>query len=234
MNNNALKEYKLIAIYGSPRRGGNTDELLNKFLTGLKDCVMFITGKNLNQKPESAGSVPSSKGPGFKSVEPKTVGLKLNIEKIILSNLKISPCRECRHCSIDGECIVNDEMQLIYPKMMECDLLIIASPVFFTSVSGHLKAFIDRFQRFWALKYELGKNIISKTDRKGILLSCAGSKPPDIFDCTKKITKALFDVLYIKYYADFLYNNIDFKGDILKDPDNLKRVYEFAVKGMFV
>jgi len=69
-----------------------------------------------------------------------------------LSNLKISPCRECRHCSIDGKCIVNDEMQQIYPKMMECDLLIIASPVFFTSVSGHLKAFIDRFQRFWALK----------------------------------------------------------------------------------
>ena len=119
-------------------------------------------------------------------------------------------------------------MQQIYPKMMDCDLLLIASPIFFTSVSGYLKAFIDRFQRFWALKYELGKKIISKTDRKGILLSCAGSKPPDIFDCTKKITRALFDVLYIKYYADFLYNSIDFKGDILKDPDNLKRVYEFA------
>jgi hypothetical protein len=169
----------------------------------------------------------------LKTAKPKPGGLILNVEKIILSNLKISPCRECRHCSIDGECIVNDDMQQIYPKMMECDLLIIASPVFFTSVSGHLKTFVDRFQRFWALKYELGKNIISKIDRKGILLSCAGSKPPDIFDCTKKITRALFDVLYIKYYADFLYNNIDFKGDILKDPDNLKRVYEFSVNGMF-
>jgi multimeric flavodoxin WrbA len=228
------REYKIAAIYGSPRRGGNTDELLNKFLAGLKDCGMFLTGKNLNQKPESAGSVSSDKDPGFKNVEPKTAGLKLSIEKIILSNLKISPCRECRHCSIDGECIVNDDMQQIYPKMIDCDLLVIASPVFFTSVSGHLKAFVDRFQRFWALKYELGKNIISKTDRKGVLLSCAGSKPPGIFDCTKKITRALFDVLYIKYYADFLYNNIDFKGDILKDPDNLKRVYEFAVKGMII
>lgn len=203
-DNNTSGKFKVAAIYGSPRRGGNTDELLNRFIEGLKDCARFSDG-----------------------------GQILNIEKIILSNLKISPCRECRHCSIDGECIVNDDMQQIYPKIMECDLLVIASPVFFTSVSGYLKAFIDRFQRFWALKYELNKKIISKTDRKGILLSCAGSKPPDIFDCTKKIARALFDVLYIKYYADFLYNSIDFKGDILKDPDDLKRVYEFARNGMF-
>jgi NAD(P)H-dependent FMN reductase len=195
------REYKVVAIYGSPRRGGNTDELLNRFIDGIKDSAMFSPG-----------------------------GQILNVEKIIVSNLKISSCRECRHCSIDGECIIDDEMQQIYPKMIDCELLLIASPVFFTSVPGHLKAFIDRFQRFWALKYELGKNIIGKTGRKGILLSCAGSKPPDIFDCTKKMARALFDVLFIKYYADFLYNSIDFKGDILKNPDNLKRIHEFARK----
>jgi hypothetical protein len=205
MDNDDFKEYKVIALYGSPRRGGNTDELLDRFIEGLRDCGRFSNG-----------------------------GLILDVEKIIVSNLKISPCRECRHCSLDGECIVNDEMQQIYPKMMECDLLIIASPVFFTSVSGHLKVFIDRFQRFWALKYELDKNIINKTDRKGIIISCAGSKPPDIFDCTKKAARALFDVLFIKYHADFLYNSIDFKGDILKNPDNLKRVYEFSRSGMFI
>jgi multimeric flavodoxin WrbA len=259
-----IREYKVVAVYGSPRRGGNTDELLDGFVEGLQDCGMFSNGKNLNSFKESSILLPDdidaySKRVKQETVNPETVnrgkanqetvsqeavspetpgtktgGLKLNIEKITLSNLRISSCRECRHCSIDGECIVKDEMQLIYPKMMECDLLLIASPVFFTSVSGQLKIFIDRFQRFWALKYELGKNIISKTDRKGILISCAGSKPQDIFDCTKKITRALFDVLYIKYYADFLYNSIDFKGDILKDPSDLKRVYDFAKTGEFV
>jgi len=234
MDDNASKEYKVIAIYGSPRRGGNTDELLNRFLEGLQDCDRFSTGNNLNQKPESAGSSPCGINCACKTIEPKTGGPLLNIEKIIVSDLQISPCRECRHCSTDGECIVNDDMQQIYPKMIDCDLFAIASPVFFTSVPGYLKSFIDRFQRFWALKYELDKKTVSKTDRKGILLSCAGSKPPDIFDCTKKITRALFDVLYVKYYADFLYNSIDFKGDILKDPDNLKRVYEFARNGIFI
>jgi multimeric flavodoxin WrbA len=233
MKDSTFREYKVVAIYGSPRRDGNTDALLNRFIEGLQDTARFSTFNNLNQKPESNRTSHNGIDPGFKTVGSKTGGLKLNIEKTIVSNLKISSCRECRHCSIDGECIIKDEMQQIYPKMIDCDLLVIASPVFFTSVSGYLKSFIDRFQRFWALKYELGKNIISKTDRKGILLSCAGSKPPDIFDCTKKITRALFDVLYIKYYADFLYNSIDFKGDILKDSDDLKKVYEFAKNAAF-
>jgi hypothetical protein len=84
------------------------------------------------------------------------------------------------------------------------------------------------------MKYELDKNIIEKKNRKGILFSCAGSKPENIFDCTKKIARALFDVLYIEYYADFLYNSIDFKGDILKKSDYLDEVYEFGKKGDFI
>ncbi|MCL4415814.1 MAG: flavodoxin family protein [Actinobacteria bacterium] len=200
------KSYKVVAVYGSPRRGGNTDELLNKFLTGLENCVSFNSG----------------------------TGLRLDIEKIFISDLKISSCRECRHCSIDGDCAVNDDMQQIYPKLMECNLAAIASPIFFTTVSGHLKAFIDRFQRFWVLKYELSKKVITVGNRKGILFSCAGSEPEDIFDCTKKAMRALFDVLYIKYFADFCYNNIDLKGDILKNQDILDFVYEFGKKGEFV
>ncbi|MCL4418402.1 MAG: hypothetical protein M1365_17245 [Actinobacteria bacterium] len=37
--------------------------------------------------------------------------------------------------------------------------------MFFTTVSGYLKAFIDRFQRFWALKYDLKRKIIVKKSR---------------------------------------------------------------------
>ena len=200
------KQYSVIAVYGSPRRDGNTDVLLDTFLKGLKDCSTL--------KDNSRTS--------------------LIIEKIYVSDLDISPCRECRHCSINGDCIVDDEMQQIYPKIIDCSLLLIASPIFFTTVSGYLKAFIDRFQRFWAMKYELDKNIINEKYRKGILFSCAGSKPENIFDCTKKVIRALFDVLYVEYLTDFLYNSIDFKGDILKKPQYLDAVYEFGRKGDFI
>lgn len=198
-----VKDFKLVAVYGSPRRGGNTDTLLNRFLEGVSSCNL------LDQ--DSA-----------------------KVEKIFASNLKISSCKGCGSCSKTGECIVQDEMQTLYTKLIDCDFLAVASPIFFTTVSGYLKAFIDRFQRFWALKYELKRKIIVKENRKGILISTAGSKPKDIFDCTKKVMRALFDVLYIEYSCDFLFNNIDQKGDILKNQEAIDEIYDFGKKGLFL
>ncbi len=198
-----VKNFKLVAVYGSPRRDGNTDTLLNRFLEGVSDCSL------LDQN-------------------------SLKIEKIFTSNLVISSCRGCGSCLKTGECVVQDEMQSLYAKLIECDFLAVASPVFFTTVSGYLKTFIDRFQRFWALKYELKRKIIVKENRKGILISTAGSKPEDIFDCTKKVMRALFNVLYIEYLCDFLFNGIDRKGDILENQEGLQEIYDFGSKGLFL
>jgi multimeric flavodoxin WrbA len=198
-----VKDFKLVAVYGSPRRGGNTDTLLNRFLEGVNNCNM------LDQD-------------------------SLKVEKIFASNLEISSCRGCGSCSKTGECIVQDEMQALYVKLIDCDFLAVASPIFFTTVTGYLKAFIDRFQRFWALKYELKRKIIVKENRKGILISTAGSKSNDIFDCTKKVMRALFNVLYIEYFCDFLFNNTDQKGDILLNQEALGEIYNFGMKGLFL
>jgi len=151
----------------------------------------------------------------------------LLINKIFVKDMNFSPCMECRHCSIDGNCTVKDEMQDVYPELISCDFIAVSSPVFFTTVSGYLKAFIDRCQRFWALKYELKQRIIQK-ERKGIFISTAGSSYGTIFECPRKVVRSLFDVLYIKYERDFVYNNIDFKGDILKHPEALDEVFEYA------
>ncbi len=152
----------------------------------------------------------------------------LSIKKIIVSQLNILPCKECRHCSIDGICVVNDNMQQVYPEIIDADLIVIASPIFFTTISGYLKAFIDRLQRFWALKYELKKNIFNIKNKKGIFLSCAGSDRIDIFDCAKKVIRASFDVIYTSYYKDFCFNKIDLKDDIKKDSSILNAVFNYA------
>lgn len=198
-----VRDFKLVAVYGSPRRGGNTDTLMNKFLDGVRSCDL------LDQD-------------------------SLKIEKIYTSKLKISSCRGCGSCSKTGECIVHDEMQILYTKLIDCDFLAVASPIFFTTVSGYLKAFIDRFQRFWALKYDLKRKIIVKKSRRGILISAAGSKSKDIFDCTKKVMRALFDVLYIEYLGDFLFNDTDLKDDIQKNLKALQEIYDFGKKGLFL
>ncbi|MHB1375967.1 MAG: flavodoxin family protein [Candidatus Humimicrobiaceae bacterium] len=200
MLNENIKEnnkISILLIYGSPRRNGNTDELMNKFEEGL------IKNKNIELS-------------------------LLSIEKVIVKNIKFSPCIECRRCSINGECAVKDEMQEIYGKLINCDFLAVSSPIFFTAVSGYLKSFIDRCQRFWVLKYELKKQVIQK-ERKGIFISTAGSGSDTIFDCSRKTIRALFDVLNVKYDRDFAYKNIDFKGDIQKIPKALEEVFKYGM-----
>ena len=187
---------KILNIYGSPRKNGNTDELLKSFEKGAQESYL---SKDNN----------------------------LVIENIFIRKMKFSPCIECRLCSIDGECAINDEMQIAYKKLIDADFVAVSSPIFFVSVSAILKSFIDRCQRFWSLKYELKEKIITKK-RGGIFISAAGASNAAIFDCAIKIIKELFNVLYIRYEKNFLYNEIDYKGDILKNPMALKEVFDYG------
>jgi multimeric flavodoxin WrbA len=151
----------------------------------------------------------------------------IRMEKIEASRLKISPCRECGNCSRTGECIIDDDMQHIFNILIDADFIAVSSPVFFTTVSGYLKALIDRCQRFWVLKYERQENIIKKS-RNGIFIGASGSGSGTIFDCPKKVIRSFFDVLFVDYKAEFLYKSTDSRGDILKNKQALEAVYDFG------
>jgi len=190
------KEFKVVAVYGSPRKSGNSSILLDRFLDGVT---------------EAAGLADR----------------RLNIKKIITANLNISPCKECRECSKTGECIIEDAMQQVFDDLIEADFLAVASPVFFTTVPGCLKALIDRCQRFWSLKYEHKKRVVNK-DRGGIFISTAGSDSKDIFNCPRKVIRSFFDVLYVNYIRDFSFNGVDDAGEILRDREAMKSLYSFG------
>ncbi len=189
-------KYRVVAIYGSPRIGGNTAILMDYFLKG----VVENTGYSKDA---------------------------VVIDCLLVKEKNISPCRECGNCSKTGECIISDDMQEIYSLLIEADFIAVASPVFFTSVSGYLKALIDRCQRFWVLKYEHNKNIIKK-NREGIFISTSGSGQADIFNCSIKVIRSFFDVLFVDYLKEFTFNNIDKKGEILNNEKAILALYEFG------
>ncbi len=60
------------------------------------------------------------------------------VEKITVANLKIAPCREIYACLKDGNCAIRDDMDGIYLKILAADAVIIASPIFFYTVSAQL------------------------------------------------------------------------------------------------
>ena len=73
-----------------------------------------------------------------------------NVEKIRVSEKNIHPCIACYHCSKNsGACVFKDDMAEILQKMIDADVLVLASPVYFYSIDAQLKAVIDRTVARW-------------------------------------------------------------------------------------
>ena len=66
-------------------------------------------------------------------------------ELIYFGGLEIKPCTGCAHCMMnEGQCIIQDDMQGLYDKLIGADALILGSPTYFMDVSGAVKTFVDR------------------------------------------------------------------------------------------
>ena len=153
-------------------------------------------------------------------------------ELFILSELKISPCTSCDSCQENGQCIINDDMQSMYSKILEADYIVFASPIYFEGVSAQLKAFIDRFQTLWSRKYILKKALVSsdRGKRPGYFISTAGSKNGrNVFKGAIMVIKAIFHVLDIEYKGELLFKGIEKKGDISRHPDAMQMAFEKGI-----
>ena len=72
------------------------------------------------------------------------------VEKIRVAEKKIGYCRGCYYCSDHGgECAIKDDMAEVLQKMIDADVIVLASPVYFYSIDAQLKAVIDRTVARW-------------------------------------------------------------------------------------
>lgn len=72
-----------------------------------------------------------------------------DVEKIRVAEKNISYCRACYACRGTGECAIQDDMAEVMQKMIDCDVMVLASPVYFYSIDAQLKAVIDRSVARW-------------------------------------------------------------------------------------
>lgn len=71
------------------------------------------------------------------------------VEKIRVAEKNIGYCRACYGCKDTGVCVIKDDMAEVLQKMINCDVLVLASPVYFYSIDAQLKAVIDRSVARW-------------------------------------------------------------------------------------
>lgn len=85
---------------------------------------------------------------------------------------KIGFCRHCDHCLKHKECIINDDMKILYGLLKQAKGIIIATPVYNGGVSAQTKALLDRCRALLAadpnvFKYKIGMAIAVGGDRLG-------------------------------------------------------------------
>ena len=70
-----------------------------------------------------------------------------SVEILNVGNMKVAGCLGCEYCHTkgNGECVQKDEMQNLYPRLMEADMIVFASAVYYFNFTGQLQNVISRF-----------------------------------------------------------------------------------------
>ncbi|MFP4650183.1 MAG: flavodoxin family protein [Desulfobacterales bacterium] len=177
---------RIVALYGSPRRKGNTAALLSEAVAGARQNGA-------------------------------------EVEEIVLRDCIISPCLEIYGCKQNGECVISDDFQAVRDAVLSAQGLMLATPIFFYTVSSHVKMFMDRCQSLWVKKYWIDKNPPSPDGqkRKGLLISAGATRGKRLFEGTLLTVKYFFDVLDAELFESLLYRGLDFEGDVFAHPEYL-------------
>jgi multimeric flavodoxin WrbA len=150
------------------------------------------------------------------------------IEKVLISKLRISPCLEIYACFKDGNCTIRDDMQPLYDKLVEADHVVFASPMFFYGVTGQAKALIDRCQALWARRHVLGMGKEDKRARRGVFVSVGATRGEKLFEGAVLTVKYFFDAVGVKYSGDLLIRGIDNKAQIKEHPTALEDAFRLG------
>lgn len=171
---------KILAVVGSPRKGGNTDVLLDRMAEGAR---------------REGGDV----------------------EKIYLSDLKITECDGCHRCWQGRDCSKDDDMSALYATIAGADAFIFGTPVYWYGPTGLMKLFIDRFVYFNCAENRAnvqGKSVVIAVPFEEEVLETARG-------VVEFFEKSLA-YLEMKLLGKLIVPGVSGKGDILKRAEYLE------------
>ena len=186
----------ILILSGSPRQGGNTELLAEAFAKGAAEHhhVEIASVRDYKVNPCLGCSV-CFKANGRSS---ESYPSSLEDGRVVTDEGKAN-----------GICAQKDDMSLIYEKMNQADMLVIASPVYFYGISAQLKAVIDRFHNPIRDSFHIKK--------MALLLVGAASLPE------------LFDAILTEYNLCLRFFNIEDAGKVLvrgvKDKGDIKETH---------
>jgi multimeric flavodoxin WrbA len=182
---------KIVAIYGSPRRKGNTATLLDQAVAGAE-------------------------------------GQGAQVEKVVLRDIKLSPCLEIYGCKKDGRCLIKDDFPPLGDRLLAADAIMIASPIFFYAVSAHTKIMMDRCQSLWVKKHWIENKPFGqkKFPKNGLFISVGATRGKTLFDGAIKSVRYFLEVLDVGLWKSLTFRGLDASGAVNEHPEYLQEAFE--------
>lgn len=183
----------VVGIYGSPRKGGNSDLILDSALEGA----------------QRQGA---------------------DVKRIYVRDLHMSGCVECGGCEKTGKCVLQDDMQDVYPLLDDADIIILSSPIFFYGLSSQVKALIDRAQAIWSRK-RLQEDGIGRqeTRGRGYLIAVGATGGEKLFQGAQMVARYFFDALSMSYEGGLFFQGLEDKGAARQHPNALRKAYDLGI-----
>ena len=109
------------------------------------------------------------------------------VELIDVAHADIHPCIGCIHCGYEGPCVQKDDVENIRKKILDADMLVFATPLYYYGMSAQLKKMIDRFCAF--------NSSIQRKHMKSALLSVAWNSDSWTFEALEAHYRTLVKYL---------------------------------------
>jgi multimeric flavodoxin WrbA len=137
-------------------------------------------------------------------------------EKVILNKLVIKPCQACNSCYKTGFCIQKDDMEDLLNKMLESEIWILGTPVYWWGPTAQFKAFLDR----WYLpKHQEFKG------KRVILVIPLGGEHERYARHTIGLFEDVFDYLSIELVDMILAPGFNNRGEVRNDASLITKAY---------
>ena len=146
------------------------------------------------------------------------------VDVFSLHTMDIRPCDACDSCiETGGVCVIKDEMQTLYPKLSSADAIVLASPVYWFTISAQMKAFIDRWYAFE------GSDEDELAGKKFGIILTYGDSDPYLSGAVNAIHTYQSICHYIKAeIVGMVYGTANNIGDIEKKPELMEKAYNLG------
>lgn len=137
----------------------------------------------------------------------------------------ISPCHDCRFCWNNEGCCINDDMQKVYQLINTVDNVIIASPIYFSELTGKLLSLASRFQAYYVKKHFKKNESFIMKEKKGVLILTGGG------DGSPKAAKVRAKIIFKHIKANIVGSvfSLDTNNKpSIKDTDALVKIKKIA------